>query len=139
MKAETADYLAKARTTLADAQKIAALPLPDVAAREAYLAVFHAAAAYIFEQTGKVAKTHRGVRSEFSRLARAEPRIEVDLITFLGTAYQFKARADYAVGSTATPITSTEAIAAMEMTTRFIDTITQTLPPGLTPQHGPIA
>jgi hypothetical protein len=38
MKAETADYLAKARATLADAQKIAALPLPHVAAREAYLA-----------------------------------------------------------------------------------------------------
>lgn len=65
MKAETADYLAKARATLADAQKIAALPLPHVAAREAYLAVFHAAEACIFEQTGKVAKTHRGVRSEF--------------------------------------------------------------------------
>lgn len=46
MKAETADYLTKARTTLADAQTIAALPLPHVAAREAYLAVFHAAEAY---------------------------------------------------------------------------------------------
>ena len=42
MKAETADYLAKARATLADAQQIAALPLPHVAAREAYLAAFHA-------------------------------------------------------------------------------------------------
>src|ERR1700731_2705089 len=132
MKPETADYLAKARTTLADAQKIAALPLPHVAAREAYLAVFHAAEAYIFEQTGKVAKTHRGARSEFSRLARAEPRIGRDLITFLGTAYQFKTRADYAVGSTATPITPTEATATIATTARFIDTITQVLPP-----HGP--
>jgi uncharacterized protein (UPF0332 family) len=116
MKAETADYLAKARATLADAQKIAALPLPNVAAREAYLAVFHAAEAYIFEQTGRVAKTHRGVRSEFSRLARAEPRIGRDLITFLGTAYQFRTRADYAVGSTATPITHAEATAAIATT-----------------------
>jgi hypothetical protein len=33
MKAETADYLVKARATLADARKIAALPLPHVAAR----------------------------------------------------------------------------------------------------------
>ena len=92
MKAETADYLAKARATLADAEKIAALPLPHIAAREAYLAVFHAAEAYIFEQTGKVAKTHRSVRGEFARLARAEPRIGRDLVTFLGTAYQFKAK-----------------------------------------------
>ncbi len=139
MKAETADYLAKARATLADAQQIAAAPLPHVAAREAYLAVFHAAEAYIFEQTGKVAKTHRGVRSEFARLARAEPRIGRDLVTFLGAAYQFKTRADYAIGSTATPLTPAEATAAIATTARFIDAITQVLPPGLTPPHGPRA
>jgi hypothetical protein len=51
VRAETADYLAKARATLADAQQIANLPLPHIAAREAYLAVFHAAEAYIFEHT----------------------------------------------------------------------------------------
>lgn len=120
MKAETADYLAKARATLADAQQIAKLPLPHVAAREAYLAVFHAAQAYIFEHTGKVAKTHRGVRGEFARLAKAEPRIGRDLVTFLGTAYQFKVRADYAVGSTAAPITLAEAAVAIATTSRFI-------------------
>jgi hypothetical protein len=31
------------------------------------LSLFHAAEAYIFEHTGKVAKTQRGVRSEFTR------------------------------------------------------------------------
>jgi uncharacterized protein (UPF0332 family) len=86
-----------------------------------------------------VAKTHRGVRSEFSRLAKGEPRIGRDLITFLAAAYQFKTRADYAVGSSAAPITPTEATAAIATTTRFIDTITQVLPPGLTPPHGPTA
>jgi hypothetical protein len=86
MKAETADYLAKARVTLADAQKIAAIPLPHIAAREACISVFHAAETYIFERTNKVAKTHRGVRSEFARLARNEPRIARDLVTFLGVA-----------------------------------------------------
>jgi hypothetical protein len=35
MKAETDDYLANARATLADAEQIAMLPLPHVAAREA--------------------------------------------------------------------------------------------------------
>ncbi len=135
MKAESADYLVKARATLADAQKIAALPLPHVAAREAYLAAFHAAEAYIFEQSGKAAKTHRGVRSEFTRLARTEPRMGRDLVTFLGAAYQFKTRAD-AIGSTATPITDAEATIAIATTARFIDTITQVLSPGLTPPHG---
>ena len=42
MKAETADYLEKARATLADARQIVALPLPHIAAREAFLAVYGA-------------------------------------------------------------------------------------------------
>jgi hypothetical protein len=59
---ETAEYLDKAHRCLAGAKTIAAAGLPDVAAREAYLAVYHAAEAYIFERTDKAAKTHRGVR-----------------------------------------------------------------------------
>src|SRR5438067_13509582 len=98
MKPETADYLEKARTTLADAQQIAALPLPHVAAREAYYAAFHAAEACIFEPTGKVAISHRGVRSEFTQLARREPRIDRELSRFLATAYQLKETADYGIG-----------------------------------------
>jgi uncharacterized protein (UPF0332 family) len=106
------------------------LTLPHVAAREAYLAVFHAAEAYIFEQSGKVPKSHRGERGEFARLTSAEPHTGRDLVTFLGAAYKFKARADYAVGSTAAPITSCEATAAMTTAARFIDTIAQVLPRG---------
>jgi uncharacterized protein (UPF0332 family) len=104
MKAETADYLLKARATLADAEKIAAVPLPHVGAREAYYAVYHAAEAYIFEQTGKVATTHRGVRSEFGRLARRNPGIDRELTRFLATAYQLKVTADYGIGPTAVSI-----------------------------------
>jgi uncharacterized protein (UPF0332 family) len=89
--------------------------------------VFHAAEAYIFEQTGKIAKTHCGVRSEFARLARIEPRIGCNLVTFLGTAYQFKIRADYGVGSSATPIMPAEAVAAISMAARFIETIARLL------------
>jgi uncharacterized protein (UPF0332 family) len=139
VKAETADYLAKARATLADAQQIATLPLPHVAAREAYYAAFHAAEAYIFEQTGKVATTHRGVRSEFGRLARREPRIDREFTRFLATAYQLKATADYGIGPSVAPITADQAAAAITTAGRFIDTITQLLPPGLTPPHGPSA
>jgi len=72
MKPEAADYLGKARQCLDDASKIAALTLlHHIVAREAYLASYHAAAAYIFERTGKTTKTHRGLRSEFSRFRRA--------------------------------------------------------------------
>jgi hypothetical protein len=49
-----------------------------------------------------------------------------------GAAYLFKTRADYAVGSTATPISAAEAAAAIATTTRFNDTA-QLLPPGIAP------
>ena len=75
MKPETADCLTKARECLDGAKQIAGLPLPQVAAREAYLAAFHAAEAYIFERTGRTVETHRGLRATFSRLARNEPRM----------------------------------------------------------------
>lgn len=127
MKPETGDYLAKARATLTDAHQIEALPLPHIAAREAYVAVFHAAEAYIFELTDKVAKSHRGVHTEFARLARAEPRIGRDLVIFLATAYQFKQRADYAIGPAAAPITISEAATALADTARFVDAITEIL------------
>jgi hypothetical protein len=60
MKSEAADYLGKANHCLAGARRIATAEVPDVAAREAYLAVFHAAEAYIFEQTGKAVKSIAG-------------------------------------------------------------------------------
>jgi hypothetical protein len=53
------------------------------------------------------------VWSEFAELAKAEPRIGGDLVTFLSTSYQFKARADYAIGPRAAPISPAEATAAI--------------------------
>lgn len=43
MKPESADYLAKVRKCLDAAKLIDAIPLPQVAAKEAYLATYHAA------------------------------------------------------------------------------------------------
>ena len=69
---------------LDDAKQIAAAtPLHRIVAREAYLAAYHAAEAYLFERTGKAAKTHRGLRSEFGRLARNDPGIDREFLTFL--------------------------------------------------------
>lgn len=86
MKPETADYLAKARYCLARARTIAAAEVLDVAAREAYLAAYHAAEAYIFERIGKAAKTHHGMKSQCNRRARDEPRIGRELLAFLSGA-----------------------------------------------------
>jgi uncharacterized protein (UPF0332 family) len=124
VKPETADYLGKARQCLDDAKQIAAVtPLYHIVAREAYLAVFHAAEAYLFERSGKPAKTHRGLRGEFGRLARNDPRIDREFLTFLVEAYEYKSTADYGVGSTSRPITAEDARSALETAERFLDCI----------------
>jgi uncharacterized protein (UPF0332 family) len=79
LKPETERYLDKARQALTEARAIVGIELAEAAGRAAYLAVFHAAQALIFERIGKVPKTHHGVHAQFSRLARNEPRIGIEL------------------------------------------------------------
>ena len=66
-----------------------------IAARSAYLAALSAARAIIREQTGKSPKTHSGTRSEISRLARLDGRIDASFSTFLTKGYELKSDADY--------------------------------------------
>jgi uncharacterized protein (UPF0332 family) len=86
MTGPAADYLAKARQSLSEARAIANIELPEAAGRAAYLTAYHAAQAFIFARTDKVAKTHSGVRSEFARLAKDDPRIDRAFSTFLAQA-----------------------------------------------------
>jgi uncharacterized protein (UPF0332 family) len=116
MKPETADCLTKARECLGGAEQIAGLPLPQVAAREAYLAAFHAAEAYIFEQTGRTVKTHRGLRTTFSRLTRNEPRVAPEYLAFLPEPTNLNRFADYSVSPSVRPITADDAARAIETT-----------------------
>jgi uncharacterized protein (UPF0332 family) len=129
MKSEAADYLGKANHCLAGARRIATAEVPDVAAREAYLAVFHAAEAYIFEQTGKAVKTHRGIRSQLNRLAQHEPRIGGEFLAFLAEGYKFKTIADYGIGSAIGTISDDDATSAIDTAERFIETIAELLLP----------
>jgi uncharacterized protein (UPF0332 family) len=122
MTPEVRDYLATARQCLADANKLLALPMAHIAAREAYLVGYHAAEAYIYHRTGKAAKTHSGLRAEFARLAKDEPRIARGLVTFLAKAYELKSVADYGMNSAA-KITNQDATGAIETATRFVDCI----------------
>jgi uncharacterized protein (UPF0332 family) len=97
---EAEDYLDKAREDFDDARKIIEIPLPKVAARTAYYAAFRAAEAFIIVRTGKVAKTHSGVRAEFARLLHHAPKTARELRTkrhadhmLPGTAGQTRASA----------------------------------------------
>ncbi|MCI0598330.1 MAG: HEPN domain-containing protein [Beijerinckiaceae bacterium] len=95
--AESGDYLNRARQVLQEARVIASINLPEAAGRAAYMAAYHAAQALIFDRTGKIAKTHTGVRSEFARLAKDDPRINRVFTAFHAQAYYLKAIAACAV------------------------------------------
>jgi len=118
---EAEGYLNKARGDLDDTQKIADIRLAKVAARSAYYAAFHAAEALIIEHTGKVVKTHSGVRSELARLLKNAPADRA-LATFLAQAYKYKEIGDYGVGARAI-VTDEEAREAIAGAARFIDRV----------------
>jgi len=119
---EAAGHLEKARHCLTRARVILAAEVPDVAAREAYLAAFHAAQALIAERTGKAAKTHKGVHVQFARLTRQEPRVDLQLRQFLPQSYDIKSIADYGLGSS-DDVPVAQAVAAIETAARFVECI----------------
>ena len=79
MKPESARFIERARITLGCAEVMLKVDLNEDAGRAAYLACFHAAQAYGFEPTDKVAKTHHGVHTEFLRSTRDDRRVDPDL------------------------------------------------------------
>jgi uncharacterized protein (UPF0332 family) len=70
VKGQSAAFLEKSRELLDDADAILSVNRHEAAARAAYMAGFHAAQALIFENSGRIYKTHAGLQSEFSRLVK---------------------------------------------------------------------
>ena len=116
MKPESARYLEKSHRLLSEARAILPLGFGDLAGRTAYLAAFHAAQALIFERSDRVAKTHRGVHTQFAALVRNDAGFDEALRPFLSVAYGMKSVADYATGPEAeVPIDeATNAVASAE-------------------------
>ena len=68
MTPEAARLLDASRERLTDASAILGMGIYYIAAREAYLAAYGAAEALLLERTGRIAKTHRGLRWSFPAL-----------------------------------------------------------------------
>jgi len=120
--------LEKAHQCLTTARAELGINLSSEAGRNAYLAAFHAARAFIFDRTGKVMNRHQGVQREFTRLAKDEPRIDKSFPAFLSQAYNMKAIADY--DTTSCSLVSPEhAAAAIETATQFVACINKLLAP----------
>ena len=115
-----ADHITSARKTLAFARSVLSEAYADKAGREAYLAGFQAALALILDRTGKTPKTHSGTRSEFSRLARDEPRLSGEQLAFLGWTYELKTAADYGAER---PVTLMDAVRAIDEAAALIDVV----------------
>ena len=135
MKPEVGSFLAKARKSLLEARAVIGINLTEAAGRAAYFAAYHTAQAWIFDRSGKVAKTHSGVRNEFSRLTKDDPAIGREFSAFLGQAYMFKVIADYET-ETGAVLPRERAEEAIVMAARFIDHITALVQPPLAPTTG---
>ncbi|WP_158920832.1 HEPN domain-containing protein [Acidisphaera sp. S103] len=122
MTPEAAQALETARRHLIDARAVVTLRITYIAGREAYLAAYHAAEAYLHHRTGKIAKTHRGLRTEFARLARSEPRIDPEFVRFLANAYEIKSIADYGAEPEAN-VSPEQANMAIETAGRLLECI----------------
>ena len=128
MKSESANFLAIADRDLADARGNLGINIPHQAARLAYYAQFHAAQALIFERTGRISKSHKGVNKEFHRLVKTDPTFPPRFAAQLTKAYDYKDIADYDTG-TATSITPIRARHAIATAENFVAVIRQALSP----------
>ena len=109
-----------------------------MAAKEAYLAVYHAAHSFVFESTGKAVKSHKGMRSKFAEITKGDVRFDRALTSLLARAYKFKEVADYGIGARSS-VTVKESQDLIDLAQRFVDRVAQLLPPGVTPPRGPDA
>jgi len=94
---EAAKFLDKARRLAKGAAAMLDAGFTEAAGRDAYLSGYHASA------NGRPAKTHDGVKSEFSRLTKDDPRIAHELRAFLFSASRLKEIADYELGPVELP------------------------------------
>ncbi len=122
-----ADCLERARAHLDKARSIlGVLHYADEAVRIAYLAAFNAAQALVFTRRGRIAKTHRGLRTAFAEITGNQPNLDPDFTRFLAEAYRSKENVDYGVGDVP-EITEADAQSMIETAHRMIAAIAKIL------------
>lgn len=117
---EAQPHTTKARESLTFARYALAGDCTEQAGRSAYMAAYHAAMAFVLARSGKSPNTHSGARSEFARLARAEPGTSREQVSLLGWSYELKNAADYEEGAA---VSHAEAEQAITEATRLVETI----------------
>jgi uncharacterized protein len=119
MSPEAAFFMEKAGESLKRARGNLTMNFAEEAGRLAYMGALNAAQALIFERSGRVVKTHRGVRARFGLLTKDETSIDAGLRRFLQEGFELKRKADYfEIGDVA--VSPEEAQEAIETATRFV-------------------
>jgi uncharacterized protein (UPF0332 family) len=126
MKAESADYLAKAHGKLDTAARLMDADLPDLAAREAYLAALSAARALIFERRAIAPKSHTGTISLFAEIAVKTGAVSIDTARILARGFELKQMVDYEL---ADHVTLAEAIDTLARARSFVAAVESLLAP----------
>jgi uncharacterized protein (UPF0332 family) len=119
LRADAARILGKAQRLIGRAVAMADDGYLEEAAREAYLATFHAARAFVLEHTGATPKTHSGLRSTFAQAARRDTSL-AGFGRFLTNAYKVKETHDYDEIRT---VPDAVARATIEKSRQFVDRI----------------
>jgi hypothetical protein len=130
MKPETADCLTKRENAWTEPSKMRGCRCPISPRGKRTLPLFTPPKRIFSSRPVGTVKTHRGLRPTFSRIARNEPRIAPEYLTFLSRAYELKSIAGLQRRPGVRPITADDPARTIETAERFIDTITQLLPPG---------
>jgi uncharacterized protein (UPF0332 family) len=86
------------------------------------MAALHAARTLIFERSGRVVKTHKGVRSRFDQLTKDKPSIDARLRQFLQDGFELKRKADYFEPGDS-EVSLDEAKDAIATATRFVERV----------------
>ncbi len=115
-----AEHLERARHSTKAGSLLLEGGFPDMAGREAYMAAFHAALAYIVSVTGKEPRTHHGTHTELARVARDLKLFPREYVAFVSRSYEIKDIADY---TGAREISPSEAQAALEVATQVISCV----------------
>ena len=111
--------LDKARKLLVNASIALSVGLNDDAGRNAYLSGYNAARAFLYQQEGKLFKTHNGLQAEFSRVVKDDPRFNPETRVFLSKTFNLKKIADYEEGPEG-GITSERASIAIKNGKKFL-------------------
>ncbi len=80
----------------------------------------------LFERTGRIAKTHSGLRTALAQVLDRRSEADRGLLTFLARACKYKELGDYAVGRAAA-VNNADAAELIQIAGRLLATVTERL------------